>query len=107
MSDTMTTEIRDWHARRAGFKWNAWVEGDGQWEHDNGESSMHSHPFPMTMDGADASFPPDWDWCRLSGNTWWATNNAKKLYAVVPDTGDKIHNLYALSRLAWEQEAAS
>lgn len=128
MSDTMTTEIRDWHARRAG--WNppgTKPEPTGDFVRDSMRQTLASdswwmivgkdfrrsawHPFPATLDGADASFPPGYQWirvCRVGGSYEWIAQKYHGIRSAAVDaTGNKIHDLYALSRLAWEQEAAS
>jgi len=100
-------ELRDWHAKRAG--WTQKIEGDfedAKWclHH----HSQWDHPFPPTLDAADASFPQKWRWAR--GLYFWtadgtARHNQHK-HAKIQDTGDKPRDLYELSKLAWEQEAA-
>lgn len=101
-------ELMDWHARRAG--WTQKIEGDfedAKWclHH----HSQWDHPFPATLDAADASFPPEWYWQR-SGGWWWAGQIGADRWKCVqiPDStrSDKIRDLYELSKLAWEQEAA-
>jgi len=96
-------ELRDWHARRAG--WTQKIEGDfedAKWclHH----HSQWDHPFPPTLDAADASFPKGRVWYRyldyFSGLVWKCGEVA------IYDTGDKPRDLYELSKLAWEQEAA-
>ena len=96
-------ELRDWHARRAG--WTQKIEGDfedAKWclHH----HSQWDHPFQPTLDGADASFPKGRVWYRyldyFSGLVWKCGEVA------IYDTGDKPRDLYELSKLAWEQEAA-
>lgn len=104
-------ELRDWHAFRAG--WTQKIEGDfedAKWclHH----HSQWDHPFPPTLDGADASFPQWWDWSReyRGGSVvWFASSmaehpNTKRCHTIGTDS--KIHDLYALSKLAWEQEQA-
>jgi len=54
------------------------------------------HPHPPTLDGADAAIPEGWKWSRDTGDYWrawtgWETS------VEVPDTGDKIADLYALA----------
>ena len=103
-------ELCDWHAKRAG--WTQKIEGDfedAKWclHH----HSQWDHPFPPTLDGADASFPPNWDWDRVTDHdaTWWSAFPKRwegEPYPSVGNTGDKIRDLYELSKLAWEQEAA-
>ena len=110
MSDT--TELRDWHARRAG-----WTMHNGQWRREHRERREYEyakgHPFPPTLDAADASFPPGWDWEKTiplrmaDGSHWYACRYEPNGMSVqMKATGDKIHDLYALSKLAWEQEQA-
>ena len=128
-------ELRSWHAKRAG-----WVEPGAPILRDDGtytafaswvritdtikESagfksvtlapSVHDaiHPFPPTLDAADASFPPNWRWTRDYNcqSEWWAAFPKGwdgEEYPTVPDTGDKVFDLYALSKLAWEQEESN
>lgn len=97
-------ELRDWHAIRAG-----WEMRCGQWRRDCPERREYkyhpSHPFPATLDAADASMPKGVMWERY--NDKWEACGTIKVYEVwCYDTGDKIRDLYELSKLAWEQEAA-
>lgn len=71
----------------------------------NGRWHPDGHPHPPTLDGADAAVPEGWTWCRL--NVWWAVNKELSLFEPVPDTGNKVHDLYALAlacRRAMEQK---
>ena len=108
-----TDELRDWHARRAGW---VYIESRIAWRHESlmhDESSNWAHPFPPTLDAADASFPPDWDWSReyRGGSVvWFASSmaehpNTKRCHTIGTDS--KIHDLYALAKLAWEQEQSN
>ena len=96
-------ELRDWHAFRAG--WTQKIEGDfedAKWclHH----HSQWDHPYPPTLDGADASFPKGWEWRRFT-KVWWAEwGGVNTLF--VDATESKPRDLYELSKLAWEQEAA-
>ena len=99
-------ELRDWHAKRAG--WTQKIEGDfedAKWclHH----HSQWDHPFPPTLDGADASFPKGWEWGRTPPRgDWCAVSLERGITEQTAYTGDKPRDLYELSKLAWEQEAA-
>lgn len=114
-------ELCDWHARRAG--WNepgTEPERTGDFVMDAmrqtlarvawwkivGDDFQRSsdHPFPATLDGADASMPKGWEWSRDNGK--WRAFHAYPLEVTVDDTCAKAYDLYALSMKAWEQEAA-
>ena len=109
-------ELRDWHAKR---KYLADVPNVSQITRDGWDSEHFQkcdeyeiHPFPPTLDAADASFPPKWRWTRdwSDGHEWWAAFPKHwdgEEYPTVPDTGDKVFDLYALSKLAWEQEESN
>lgn len=112
-----THEIRDWLAARQGWT-KTTVDGYTTWQRKcppevaaSPANFRRTHPFPSTLDGADESFPPNWIWQRYmvpnDGMRWVATKSTAGSYRFVADTGDKIHDLYALSRLAWEQEKQS
>ena len=78
--------LRHTHASGLGQMW---------WKRDNGDESF-DHPHPPTLDGADAAIPEGWKWSRDTGDYWrawtgWETS------VEVPDTGDKIADLYALA----------
>ena len=77
------------------------AENDREWH-----EARAGHSFPNTLDGADSSFPPLWDWRRDRG-TWYAIRDRGVNHeeVVVGDNCDKIGCLYALSRLAWKEEA--
>jgi len=116
-------QLRDWHAKRVG--WNApgtmpertddfvidairRTLARGSWWKIVGDDFKRSsdHPFPPTLDGADASFPAGFEWQR-NAKLWVLFRKfAEFATASVNDTGDKIRDLYELSKLAWEQEAA-
>lgn len=72
-----------------------------------------AHPHPPTLDGADAAVPEGWTWTRhaTTFGKWWAAyppNWNGESYPTVPDTGDKIADLYALAlacRRAMENKA--
>lgn len=64
-----------------------------------------THPHPPTLDGADAAVPEGWTWGRMhdidDGGIWTAVRVVSEGVWVdersVPDTGDKIADLYALA----------
>lgn len=114
-------ELRDWHARRAGWTYHPNLSGIGGGPNQHpatgafwtrGNESVWVHPFPPTLDAADASFPQWWDWSReyRGGSVvWFASSmaehpNTKRCHTIGTDS--KIHDLYELSKLAWEQEQA-
>jgi hypothetical protein len=100
--EVTTDELRDWHAMRAG-----WTMRCGQWRRDcpeRGEYKYHpSHPFPATIDGAASAMPPDAVWIRFAGE--WRAFVDEIEYAVV-DTGDEIHDRYALAKEVLEENEA-
>jgi hypothetical protein len=104
-------ELTSWHAERTGAYFSVdlqqgpigWCDKDGRLLGDN--------PFPPTLDGADGSFPPGWDWWRMipirdGEKTLWATINIDRPVdaRTLEDTGDKARDLYELSKLAWEAQ---
>jgi len=95
-----TEELCVWHAMRAGWKWNVWVEGDAQWENRFTKSAQYEDPFPATIDGAASAMPPGWDWWKSSVE--WLAQTAYSPFVKVRDTGDEIHDRYLLAKLAWE-----
>ena len=70
--DTMTlTELRDWHARNDGWRYETgpiW-----QWRKCNEQGELvaslnpvpDDHPFPATLDGAAAAMPLHWWWRKF------------------------------------------
>ena len=107
-----TDELRNWHARL-----DRWEVVTGGWRRERQDSTEYeyrwAHPFPPTLDAADASFPPGWDWSReyRGGSVvWFASSmaehpNTKRCHTI--GTNSKIHDLYALAKLAWEQEQSN
>jgi hypothetical protein len=104
-------ELRDWHARR---RYVADIPSLSQKCRDGWDAAYfrrlddnEMHPFQPTLDAADASMPPNCDWERANGY-WYASPSDGTVVAciTVNDTGDKPRDLYELSKLAWEQEAA-
>lgn len=66
-----------------------------------------SHPHPPALDGADAAVPEGWTWSR-SRYSWFGEHDDRVEMIQVPDTGDKIADLYALAlacRRAMENKA--
>lgn len=100
-------ETRDALAEMDGWKYvPAQVDGLGANAHywwrwtissaHGGRTYASTHPHPPTLDGADAAMPEGWKWSRDTGDYWrawtgWETS------VEVPDTGDKIADLYALA----------
>ena len=81
--------LRHTHASGLGQMW---------WKRDNGDESF-DHPHPPTLDGADAAMPCGWEWQRylsMVGRRWVCTHTETGRHIDVPDTGDKIADLYAL-----------
>ena len=73
-----------------------------------------SHPHPPTLDGADAAVRVNgWNWARYPRGCdgvwmWVGVHTATGRHIDVPDTGDKIADLYALAlacRKAMENKA--
>jgi hypothetical protein len=116
--DTMTlTELRDWHATNDGWEYmpNKYVPDSkvaGYWFHPTIENTeVGDHPFPATLDGADAAFPKGWWWQRDGGTEpnpeglllkWSAMQIGRSRWAVVMlhDTGDEITDRYRLAMKA-------
>lgn len=128
-----TDEIRDELARRAG--WNKpgtpipltkdWRLGTaetqsfvyGHWWKAFGETTMrqYDHPFPPTLDGANAAVPEGWfPWERRKGpqglfweaiHPQWRGGLNPHLCVRVPDTGDPVHDLFALALACVRAEA--
>jgi len=66
-----------------------------------------THPHAPTLDGADAAVPEGWTWSR-SRYSWFGEHDDRVEMIQVPDTGDKIADLYALAlacRRAMENKA--
>ncbi len=107
-----TDELRDWHARRAGWVPETWPDGNVWWvkrDMDGNARTLGYHPFPPTIDGAASALPPNWAWQRSEG-VWWAGQIGHDRWKCVqiPETGiggeGEIHDRYLLAKLAWEQE---
>ena len=67
-----------------------------------------SHPHPPTLDGADAAMPEGWTWCMCldvaeNEDGWYAwhkeAGERRSDGVYVPDTGNKIADLYRLAVL--------
>lgn len=102
-----TDELRDWHARR---KYLADMPGLSQqcqdgWtaEHFRMVDDNELHLFPATIDGAASAMPSDAVWIRFAGE--WRAFVDEIEYAVV-DTGDEIHDRYALAKEVLEENEA-
>lgn len=59
-------------------------------------------PYPLTLDGADAAVPTGWKWARyplriIAAWTWVGVHEATGRHIDVPDTGDKIGDLFRLA----------
>lgn len=102
-----TDELCAWHAMRAGWKLNVWVEGDAQWENRFTKKAQYEDPFPATIDGAASAMPPGWKMTK--GEHYWHVDGTKPnnryKHATVPDTGDEIHDRYLMAKFAWEAMA--
>ncbi len=119
-----TTQLRDWHARRAGWNEpgtkipNIWepttqatyekIAERAWWKVDASfKFAASSHPFPPTLDAAASAMPNDFSWQR-NGKVWMLFRKfASHSTAIIKDTGDEIHDRYLLAKLAWEQEAGN
>lgn len=106
-----TDELCAWHAMRAGWKLNVWVEGDAQWENRFTKKAQYEDPFPATIDGAASAMPPGWEYWKIIDDTatgfttwYWAGH---PVYQTVKQlaTGDEVHDRYALAKAAWEAMA--
>lgn len=105
-------ELCDWHAARVGWSKklaNGYTSSDGDdayyWIKDG--KVQWDHPILPTLDGADASFPKGWEWGRTPPRgDWCAVSLERGITEQTAYTGDKPRDLYELSKLAWEQEAA-
>lgn len=97
-------ETRDELAQMDGWRKYA----DGRW-YKQGEWPKRDHPYPPTLDGANAAVPEGWYWLRDQAATshrpdglllrWVACERGAHNWRVVevPDTGDPVHDLYALA----------
>jgi len=104
-------ELRDWHARRAGWTYHPNLSGIGGGPNQHpatgavwtrGNESVWVHPFPPTIDGAASAMPKGRTGARYMDyyNGWvWICGKASCY-----DTGNEIHDRYLLAKLAWEQE---
>lgn len=105
-----TDELRDWHARRAGWiQVESDFEGELMWS--KGPHKQWDHPMPPTIDGAASAMPPNWSWQRSEGKWWAGQIGATRWKCVqIPETSitgeHEIHDRYLLAKLAWEQEHA-
>lgn len=113
--DKMTLdELRDWVAREDG--WNIYTASNGidVWERGGFAPELYehqyeqapSHPYPNTLDAADAAMPEGWVWRRSDGSwrgwrTMWETNEE------TPDTGNKVRDLFCLAcKCRWAEREA-
>lgn len=122
-----TLELRDWHARQQGWRP---VADDGNlqrtcWINElfngcprTGRTIITSndgediHPIPATIDAAKACFPKGWTWERTHNPEtetmdWWAWNDSVDEMPQVPDSGDKVRDLFALARLCLIAQGAT
>ena len=104
-------ELRDALAEMDGWKWRPYGGRKDLrlWYKNDGDESVRD-PHPPTLDGADAAMPEGWWWSRLSwaSKVWTAGRGDEPASVEVPDTGDKIADLYALAlacRKAMENKA--
>lgn len=117
-----TDEIRDELARLKGWTRICGVTGmlkeDGdlhlKWKLRHHE--QWDHPYPPTLDGANAAVPECYHWERFNGR-WFAYRGTPQKpkhviqtgvqYGIcVPDTGDPVHDLYALALACVRAEEA-
>ena len=97
---------RDALAEMDGWKYEpSEDQADPAWWRWNAHPTLKSrtwckgHPHPPTLDGADAAMPCGWEWQRylsMVGRRWVCTHTETGRHIDVPDTGDKIADLYAL-----------
>ena len=100
-------ELRDALAEMDG--WNRLERSNDIFEHkDTGEihasdGEVADHPYPPTLDGADAAMPEGWWWSRYEtgaeGVKWCAGPRNGFASVYVYDTGDKTADLYRLAVL--------
>ena len=98
-----TDQIRDELARRAGWEFRS-AFGNHWWRRvaDGGDhEDSDDHPFPPTLDGAASAMPEGWWWSRYEtvadGGKWCAGPRGGLASVCVYDTGDPVHDLYALA----------
>ncbi len=98
-------ETRDELARMDGAYFSMDREmGPIGWCDKNG-TLIGDHPHAPTLDGANAAVPEGYEWerdhCVRDGKwcfLWWAHNDTTHdVIGPVPDTGDPVHDLYALA----------
>ena len=90
-----TDETRDELARMDGWRKYA----DGRW-YKQGEWPKRDHPYPPTLDGANAAVPEGWTWLRRDFEWQGFEPNAPGREPVrVPDHGHghEMADLYALA----------
>jgi hypothetical protein len=82
-----------------------WEHKHGRWYHRRWHvrgSGQKRHPCPPTLDGAAAAAPKGWSWRREydpgEDEVQWAGFGPRGQMVIVPDTGDEIHDRYALAR---------
>lgn len=91
-------EIRDDVAKLKG-----WIKRSMGWEKPPMRAiwPMSEHPCPATIDGAAAVMPKGWWWTKEAGDgdpLVWCAFKSGYSYVSVPDTGDELHDRYALAR---------
>ena len=111
-------ELRDALAEMDG--WIRLERSNDIFEHKNtgeihaSDGEVADHPSPPTLDGADAAVRVNgWNWARYPRGCdgvwmWVGVHTATGRHIDVPDTGDKIADLYALAlacRKAMENKA--
>lgn len=105
-------ELRDALAEMDG--WIRLERSNDIFEHKNtgeihaSDGEVADHPYPPTLDGADAAMPEGWTWCMCldvaeNEDGWYAwhkeAGERRSDGVYVPDTGNKIADLYRLAVL--------
>lgn len=114
----MCKKLRDWHAKRAGWKcvrayYGKDIYHEETWTHQTANFGFNAigpgdHPFEETIDGAASAMPPGWGWVlcwQTRTKAWIAQCIDRPLPSqTVEWTGNEIKDRYTLAKLAWEAE---